>query len=188
MSAAGTDGSCGGARRQRRRGVSGRQGCALDLRGSGGSARQRVTEPLARADPELVEHLAQMPFDRAGADEEAGPDLRVGQSVTGEAGDLLLLRRELVARLGGALANLLARGEQLMARSIREPLRAHGREHVVRAAQLVAGVDPPVLAAQPLAIQEVRARELRTQRGAAQPIDRLEIEALGKLALAEQRP
>src|ERR671910_463941 len=126
MSAAGTDGSCGGRRAsprpaggaasrraggppnprpQRRRGVSRGQGCALDLRGSGGSARQRVTEPLARADPELVEHLAQMPFDRAGADEETGPDLRVGQSVTGEAGDLLLLRRELVARLGGALSD-----------------------------------------------------------------------------------
>ena len=46
-------------------------------------------------------------------------------------------------------------------------------------AQLLARVDPAILAAQPLAIEQVRAGELRTQPGAAQPLDRLAIQLVG---------
>ena len=83
----------------------------------------------ARADPELAEHLAQVPFDGAGAEEQPGADLRVGQAVAGQAGDLLLLGRELVARLDGALAHLLARRQQLAARALGERLHADRGEH-----------------------------------------------------------
>src|SRR6201986_188130 len=69
---------------------------------------QHVPELPARGDAELGEHGAQVPFDRARADEQMGADLRVGQDVAGEPGDLLLLRRELASRLGTALAYLLA--------------------------------------------------------------------------------
>ena len=44
------------------------------------------------------------------------------------------------------------------------------------------------LAAQPFAVEQVRAGELHADAGAAEPVDRLAVEALGGLALAEQRP
>ena len=44
-----------------------------------------------------------MPFDRPRADEQLGTDLRVGEPLTGKPGDLSLLGRELVERLGVAL-------------------------------------------------------------------------------------
>ena len=50
---------------------------------------------------------------------------------------------------------------------------------VVRGAQLRARVDAAILAAQPLAVEQVGAGELGTQPGAAQPLDRLAVEALG---------
>ena len=62
----------------------------------------------AGADAELGEDLAQVPFDRARGQEQLGADLGVGAAVAGQPGDLLLLRREPVARLGAALAYLLA--------------------------------------------------------------------------------
>src|SRR4051794_19293583 len=77
------------------------------------AARQRVVQALARADAELGEHLAQVPLDRPRADEQLGADLRVGAPVPGQAGDLLLLGRKLVARVVAAPAHLLAGREQL---------------------------------------------------------------------------
>jgi hypothetical protein len=58
----------------------------------------------------------------------------------------------------------------------------------MRGAQLRPRVSPPSLAAQPLTVEKVRARQLGTEAGAAQPVDRLAITALGVLAAAEQRP
>ena len=52
----------------------------------------------------------------------------------------------------------------------------------------VARVDAAVLAAQPLAVEQVRAGELGTQPGPAEPLDRLAVQALGGLAVAQQRP
>ena len=54
-------------------------------------------------------------------------------------------------------------------------------------AQLLARVDPAALAAQPLAVEQVGAGELEAHAGAAKPLDRLAVEALGGLAVAEQR-
>jgi hypothetical protein len=62
--------------------------------------RQGDAKLPARADVELGEHVAQMPLDRAGAEEQLRPDLGVGQAVPGEPGDLLLLGRDLVAAEG----------------------------------------------------------------------------------------
>ena len=58
---------------------------------------QDAVELAAGADAELGEHLAEVPFDGARADEQLGADLGVGMPVGGEAGDLRLLRGELVA-------------------------------------------------------------------------------------------
>src|SRR5215475_9510267 len=95
--------------------------------GSGSSGEptvlgQRRPELPARGDTELREHVAQVPLDRARADEELRADLRIRQAVAGEPGDLLLLRRELLVRAGDALARLLARSQQLAVGSLGERL------------------------------------------------------------------
>src|SRR3954447_11664272 len=102
-------------------------GCLPGLHG-GGVARQGVTERPARADAELGEHLLEVPFDGARAEEELGADLRVRPPVAREPGDVLLLRGELVARVVAALAHLLAGGQQLVAGTFGEPRGAHRQE------------------------------------------------------------
>ena len=46
-------------------------------------------------------------------------------------------------------------------------------------AQLLTRIDAPALAAQPLAIEQMRAGEFGTEPGTAQPIDRFSIEVVG---------
>ena len=55
-------------------------------------------------------------------------------------------------------------------------------------AQLVAGFDAPALAAQPLPVQQMRAGELRTEPGTAQPVDRVVVQLVGGRPAAQQRP
>jgi hypothetical protein len=57
----------------------------------------------------------------------------------------------------------------------------------MRGAQLCPRVGPPTLAAQPLAVQQVRTGQLGPEAGAAEPADRVAVPALGVLAVAEQR-
>src|SRR6516162_1936024 len=76
---------------------------------------QRSPELQARADLELGEDFAQVVLDGARADEQPGADLRVGQAVAGQAGDLGLLGGERVTRFNSALAGGLAGGGQLAA-------------------------------------------------------------------------
>ena len=94
---------------------------------------------------------------------------------------------ELVARVDGALARLLARGQKLAAGALGERLQADRVEHRVGGAQLLARVHAPALAAQPLAVEQVRAGELRSQPGPAEAVDRVAVRAVGGLALAHQR-
>src|SRR5438094_7688353 len=49
----------------------------------------------------------------------------------------------------------------------------------VGGAQLLTRIDAPALAAQPLAIEQMRAGEFGTEPGTAQPIDRFAIEVVG---------
>src|SRR3954454_19045406 len=59
----------------------------------GRGVRQRVVELTARADAQLGEDMAQVPLDRAGADEELRADLGIRAPIAREAGDVRLLRR-----------------------------------------------------------------------------------------------
>ncbi len=68
-----------------------------------------------------------------------------------------------------------------------ERFGAHAREHLERGAQLVASVPPTALAPKPLAVDEMGARKVYAHAGASEPVDRLAIQALGGLAVAEQR-
>src|SRR5580765_2282075 len=144
-------------------------------------------ELLAGADVELREHLVQVPFDGARAEEELRTDLRVRLTVPGELRDLCLLGGELVARVVGASARFLSGGDELSPRSLGESLHAHGAEHVVRRVQVLARVDAPVLSSQPLAVEKMRAGLVGREAAAAEPVDRLAVERVGCRALAEQR-
>ena len=101
--------------------------------------------------------------------------------------DLGLLRGELIACVCCAFAHRLAGGRQLAARTLGKSLGSHVAEHLVGAPQLLARIHPSVLAAQPLAVEQVGASELEADAGAAKPLDRLTVEVLGGLAVAEQR-
>jgi hypothetical protein len=66
---------------------------------------QHSFELVARADPELGEHLAEVVLDGAPADEQPGRDVGVGDPVPSQSGDLGLLRRELLPAFNGAFAD-----------------------------------------------------------------------------------
>ena len=129
-----------------------------------------------------------MVLDRARGQEQLGGDLRVGQARLDQPRDLGLLGGELLVRASGAPAGGLAGGPQLAAGPFGERLHADRVEHVVRGAQLRPRVGPAPLAAQPLAVEQVRAGQFGPEAGAAQPVDRFAVAALGVLAVAEQRP
>src|SRR5580704_19673622 len=72
--------------------------------------------------------------------------------------------------------------------ALSECLHANGGEHVVGRAQLLACVEAPVIAAQPLPVDQMRAGQLRTELRTAQPADRFAIAVVSVGAVAEQRP
>ncbi|HEX3195760.1 MAG TPA: hypothetical protein VHS30_38875 [Streptosporangiaceae bacterium] len=98
-----------------------------------------------------------MPFDSAGADEQFRGYLAVAASVPGQPDDVLLLRRELAVGVNLAFADLLAGGEQLPARALGEGAGTDRVEQVVGGAQLMAGVEPAVLATESLPVEQVSA-------------------------------
>ena len=65
------------SRRDRQDDTRGHPGCPSRL------LRQRSGQFVARANPELSEHLTQMPLDGPRAKEQLRPDLRVGEPVAG---------------------------------------------------------------------------------------------------------
>ena len=60
-------------------------------------------------------------------------------------------------------------------------------ERLERGAQLLSGVEAAAFAAQPLPVQKVRPGELESHTGTGEVRDRLAVQALGDLALAQQR-
>src|SRR3954453_13811904 len=113
-----------------------------------------------------------MPFDGAGAEEQAGADLGIREALAGELGDLSLRRGEVVASLSDPPADLLARGAQLSISAFRERLHAHRAQLLVRDAELGARFEPATLAAQPFAVQQMRPGELGTHAGPPEMLDR----------------
>ncbi len=99
--------------------------------------------------------------------------------------DLSLLDSELAAVLDGAFAGRLAGGQQFAPGALGEPLGTHRREHLVGDAQLPAGIGAALLAAQPLPVKQVSAGQRHADAGAAQPVDRLAVQALGAVLSAE---
>src|SRR3954470_18163162 len=129
-----------------------------------------------------------MPLDRARADGELCTDLGIRAALGGEACDLRLLRSKPVARLGRALAHRLAGRHPLTSRAFSESVHAGNlRPHPVCDPEMLTSFGAPALASQPLAVDQVGAGERRTYPRAAQTHDRLAIQLLSNVALAEQR-
>jgi hypothetical protein len=124
----------------------------------------------AGADGKLGEHLAHVVLNGAGADEQAGTNLRVRQTLSGQPRDLGLLGSQRSARLGGlggALTGSLAGGQQLAAGALGERLHPHCAQHLACDAQLVARLGDTALAAQPPAVEQARTGQLGTKPGPA---------------------
>src|SRR5580693_7922700 len=77
---------------------------------------------------------------------------------------------------------------QLDARPFSERRGADRVEDLVRTGELVAGVTAAPLAAQPLAVEQAGAGQIPPQASAAEAVDRLTVQVLGGLAVADQRP
>src|SRR5262249_59315432 len=93
----------------------------------------------------------------------------------------------LVPRPGGGLAGGRAGGKQSTGGGVGDPGGAHAVEHVERLPQVLAGVEASPLAPQPLAVEEVGARQFESEAASREPVDRLAIELLGDRAVAQQR-
>src|SRR5690348_7664634 len=129
-----------------------------------------------------------MPLDCFRADEQLRRDFRVRHSVSGEPGYLLFLRRELVAGLRLAPADLFAGGHQLAASTLGERLHPDRDAQLVSRAQLLTGRGSSALATQPLAVEKMGASLVGTELAPLEPLDRLAIQPFGAVAIGEQRP
>src|SRR6185503_5535551 len=147
----------------------------------------RGVELSAGGDPELGEDLPQVPFHGARAQVELEPDLGVRQSFAGEPGDLRLLLSEIVRPFRGLRPDLLPGGRQLAPRAPGKRFHPYAVEHPERLEQFVPGVYAPVDPAQPFAVNQVGARQLRADAGAVEPLDRFAVERLGRVVGADQR-
>src|SRR5262249_61920981 len=102
--------------------------------------------------------MAEVPLDRARAEEEQRPDLGIRAPVPREGGDLRLLGRELPARVVGSLARRRSGREQLARRASGESFCSDPDEEVMRLTARLAGVGAPGCAPEPLAVHQLRAR------------------------------
>src|SRR6187200_588452 len=150
--------------------------------------RQTARKLRARLDVELAERLAQVVLDRARADEELRGDLSICVSLRRKARDLQFLRGELVDRVGGPSAGPLTCRLQLDSRALGEGLHSEVREEVVSDAQLVTRVEAAALPSQPLAVEQMRAREVQTKACRLQTIDCVAVERLGFFPSIQERP
>jgi len=110
----------------------------------------------------------------------------VRPSVPSKPCDVLLLGGELVTGIVSALAHLLAGGQQLASSPVGESICAHRGEHVVRIAELLTRVDPPVLPAEPLSVGQSSAGQVSHHPTPAEAVDRLAVELLGCSALLDK--
>ena len=116
-------------------------------------------------------------------------DLGFGVLLAGQPRDLSRLRGQVFPGFHGAFAGAPRGSQQLKCGAICEGRGTdRSRRHLVGSTQLLAGIQPPALAAQPFATEEMGASELHANTGATETTDRLEIEALGGIAVAQARP
>ena len=103
------------------------------------------------------------------------------------ARDLRFLWSELVSRIHGSFAGTLTCRLQLEPCALGERLHSTVCEEFVSGSQLLASVQAPVLAPQPFAVEEMRARELGRKTRAAQSFDRFAVRRFSRVAVCQQR-
>ena len=127
--------------------------------------------------PSFAKTLRRWYWTVLGAEEQAGADLGVRQAVAGQPGDLGLLGGESAAVGTDARGGRSRRWPAAPPGPIGEAAMPMDVEHVVGRPQLLARVHAPPFAAQPLAVEQVRAGELDPHAGAPQAVDRLAVQA-----------
>ena len=147
----------------------------------------RSASCVRRLDAQLAERLAQVVLDGAGADEQPSRDRSVGLPLCGKASDLRLLRGQLVQRVHGPPAGTLTCRLQLEPCPLGERVHSGVSEELVRGSQLLAGIQTPALTPKPFAVEEVGASELHADPCALELADRVHVELIGFIAIAEQR-
>ena len=146
-----------------------------------------VRELRPRLYAQLAERLTQVVLDGGRADEQLSGDFSIGVSLRHQARNLGLLGRELVECVHGPFAGTLACRQQLALGAVRERLGARAGERLKRGAQMLSGVEAAAFAAEPLPVKKVSPGELESRTGTGEVIDRLAVQTLGALALAQQR-
>ena len=126
-------------------------------------------------------------LDGPRTDEQASRDLGVGEALAGQPRNLALLRSELVTGLDGAFAGGPAGRTQLASGALREGLGTDCGEHLVGGSELFARVREAALTAEPFAVEQMGTGERQADACPAEPVDRLPVEPLGALVLADQR-
>src|SRR6185369_12983794 len=122
-----------------------------------------------------------MPLHGTGTEVEPGTNLWIGEPVAGHPRDLQLLRRQVGAGVAGPLACGLTGRRELHAGAFGERLHPDRGELFVGAAQMLTRIDPASLTPQPLAVEQVCARELGPQQAAAESLDRVPVQAVGPI-------
>jgi hypothetical protein len=128
----------------------------------------------------------QVVLDRSRADEELTCYLRVRVPLGSQPYDLPLLGGENVAALDRSFADRLSGRQQLAAGALGERLGADAAERLVGEAQVLAAVVAPVHPTQPLAVKQVGTAELDDDPVALEALDRLAVERLGDVDVAQQ--
>src|SRR5258708_7682777 len=155
--------------------------------GSGTSRRLRSLEQAGGADAELGEYLPEVVGDGRRADEQLRGDLGIRGTLAGQAGDVRFPGGKHVPALRGLLGGALASRAQLGSCPFGERHGAGRDEDRVRGAELTAGIALALLTAQPLAVQQVSAGQLKAQAIASEAVDRLPVEIFSRLVAGQQR-
>ena len=92
-----------------------------------GQFSARASRALGESDAELRIDLAEVPFHGTRAQEELCGDLGIGVTVARQPGNLLLLSREVVARLWAPLSDSFTGSGQLAAGAVHEHLPFQSR-------------------------------------------------------------
>src|ERR1700757_2528053 len=122
--------------------------------GSGVGLGQSADEADAAGYVEFPVHLTQVVLHGGGTEEQLGCDVAVGRPGGGELGNLMFLGGQQALGVVGAPARVFAGGSKFRAGPLGEATRSHVLEGFQGGTELLAGVEPTTLAAEPFAVDQ----------------------------------
>src|SRR5690349_20713656 len=171
-------------------GTSSTRGSSLASSQRGAATRFRskaAGELRPRRHVELAEHLAEVIVDGARANEQLHGELAVRCSGRCEVSHPRFLTREVDGGIRRAGPGAFAGRAQLCGGPLGEPVRTHPGEHVMRGAQLLSRVPPPLGPAEPLAVEQVCACQVDGHPALLELADGFQVAGLRVRALSQQR-